>query len=189
MGVDMNPLRTASQHLPATDGMTSSSPLLSAPTSDEKTALEPGQCYQKHPALLLGQYEIYGGNAATPMVKDADLYVSLHAGLSCGWATETWDLYKSELACDAWESGGKIGEVSFAIPDGHAPQDADRFKALVSWLCTQLQAGKKIHVGCIGGHGRTGTVLAAITAQATGEKHAIEYVRNHYCHRAVETTA
>jgi hypothetical protein len=58
---------------------------------------------------------------------------------------------------------------------------------MITWLCTQLHAGLKVHVGCIGGHGRTGTVFTAIIAEMTGEKDAIQYVRKYYCKRAVES--
>jgi len=48
--------------------------------------------------------------------------------------------------------------------------------------------GQNIEVGCIGGHGRTGTVLAcfAILAGAKSAEEAIAHVHTHYCNRAVE---
>jgi hypothetical protein len=50
-----------------------------------------------------------------------------------------------------------------------------------------LHDGKSIHVGCIGGHGRTGTVLTAIMAELTEKTDAIQWVRAHYCKKAVES--
>ena len=47
---------------------------------------------------------------------------------------------------------------------------------------------KRVHVGCIGGHGRTGLVLSALVAQMTGMPDPISYVRKHYCTKAVEST-
>ena len=46
----------------------------------------------------------------------------------------------------------------------------------------------RLHCGCIGGHGRTGTFLAALVTEMSGEKDSISYVRDNYCHRAVEST-
>ena len=60
---------------------------------------------------------------------------------------------------------------------------------MVKWLAKQVEAGKKVHVGCIGGHGRTGLVLAALARVMIDEKDAIAYVRKNYCHKVVETTA
>jgi putative DNA primase/helicase len=121
------------------------------------------------------------------VVNNADVYVSLQQGMSCERATKAWDVSKCDISAVQPEFGLEIVEVHFPIPDGQAPDDSKRFKYLISWLCTQLQAGKKIHVGCIGGHGRTGTVLVALVAELGVEKGAIQYVRKHYCHKAVES--
>jgi hypothetical protein len=48
----------------------------------------------------------------------------------------------------------------------------------------------KVAVGCVGGHGRTGTAIAAIliaSKKITAEE-AIEFVRENYCDRAIETS-
>ena len=59
---------------------------------------------------------------------------------------------------------------------------------LVLWVLEQIASGKMVEVGCMGGHGRTGTLLAALRA-AQGELpgRAIGWVRNNYCKRAVES--
>jgi hypothetical protein len=132
------------------------------------------KCYESHPPLKLGDTEIYGGAAHAPVPSGVDIYVSLQDGSSCGKPSDPWD---------------KVVEVRYPIHDGKVPTNLPRFKSLVTWLCTQLHAGKKIHVGCIGGHGRTGLLLAAVTAEFLGKKDAIQYVRDNYCKRAVESTA
>jgi hypothetical protein len=134
------------------------------------------KCYESHKPLPVGQYLIYGGSASWPVVKDADVYVSLQDGSTCGFVSDPWDQ-------------AQVIEVNHYIPDGKVPVDAVRFRKLVEWVCNQLQSGKKVHVGCIGGHGRTGLLLAAVVAHLTGEKDAIAYVRKHYCPRAVESSA
>lgn len=131
------------------------------------------RCYESHPALKVGEHVIYGGSASWPIVKDADIYVSLQSGSTCSKVKDPWD------------TNGVI-EVQYSIGDHNVPTNVPRFLKMIDWLCNQLQQGKKIHVGCIGGHGRTGMVLAAIVAKVIGEKDAIQYVRKHYCHKAVE---
>jgi hypothetical protein len=83
------------------------------------------------------------------------------------------------------------GKISYRYPvtDMHAPSDPATFDKLVRWLAEQIEAGKKVHVGCIGGHGRTGTLFAALVKVMLGEEDAIQYVRDGYCKKAVESKA
>ena len=67
------------------------------------------------------------------------------------------------------------------------PKSPKDFKALVAWTKTQLEEGKKVHCGCVGGHGRTGTFLAALCSEF-GAKDAVTYVRQNYCKNAVESS-
>lgn len=49
--------------------------------------------------------------------------------------------------------------------------------------------GKKVEMGCIGAHGRTGTALAAINVMlGCDPKEAIDHVRKHHCEHAIEST-
>jgi len=49
------------------------------------------------------------------------------------------------------------------------------------------QEGKRVEVACIGGHGRTGTVLACMAVLAgVPANEAVRWVRNQYCERAVQ---
>lgn len=134
------------------------------------------KCYESHPALPVGEYVIYGGSCAYPVVTDADIYVAL-------------DFMRAPISAQPWNPpDGKL-HTAFYIPDMKAPTDPAEFKRMVTWLAAQLIAGKKVHVGCVGGHGRTGTVLAALVNEMTGEADAITYVRTNYCHKAVESAA
>jgi hypothetical protein len=136
------------------------------------------RCYETHKALKIGDWKVYGGSASDPVVHDADIYVSLQRGSTSGRISDPWDKRQ-------------VVEIQYGLVDGSAPdgeRKVARFKKMIEWLCNQLQQGRKIHVGCIGGHGRTGMVLAAMVAHATGEKDAITYVRDHYCKKAVEST-
>lgn len=130
------------------------------------------RCYMSHPPLKIGEHVIYGGSCIDPVVQDADVYVGFDLGMA-----------KSPMSYP-WEKGESF---LFHIQDMGVPKDPDQFKKLIEWLAVQLAAKKKVHLGCIGGHGRTGMVLSALVAHMTGEKDAIQYVRKHYCEKAVES--
>jgi protein-tyrosine phosphatase len=52
----------------------------------------------------------------------------------------------------------------------------------------RARTGEQVEVGCLGGHGRTGTALACL-AVLTGypAAGAVAWVRANYCPKAVET--
>jgi len=65
----------------------------------------------------------------------------------------------------------------------------ESYRGLVGYVVSRLREGEQVSVGCIGGHGRTGTLLAGVLAVVeglTGEQ-AVKEVRKRYCERAVET--
>lgn len=132
------------------------------------------RCYESHPALDVGEFKIYGGSCFSPIVDDADVYIGLDSGMKIS-RVYPWD-----------EEDGPI-KVLFPIRDMHAPDDVEGFKKMIDWIIVQLISHKKVHVGCIGGHGRTGTVFAALVASMMQEKDAITYVRKHYCEKVVES--
>lgn len=71
----------------------------------------------------------------------------------------------------------------FGVPDG-ASQVADALK----FLLDRAHAGDQVEVGCLGGHGRTGTALACLailSGHPPGE--SVSWVRANYCSDAVET--
>jgi len=131
-------------------------------------ASEPARrmCWEVHPPLTVGGGRvIYGGNCALPAVKDADIYIGLDVSFR-----KTSDRH-----------------VAFIIPDGGAPADVPAFKALVAWVSGELDLGRKVHVGCIAGHGRTGIFMAALLVHRGVTDDPIPYIRQRYCKAAVET--
>jgi protein-tyrosine phosphatase len=52
----------------------------------------------------------------------------------------------------------------------------------------RARAGQRVEIGCLGGHGRTGTALACL-AVLSGEpaNQAVAWVRTNYCSNAIET--
>jgi hypothetical protein len=73
-------------------------------------------------------------------------------------------------------------------PDYGLPVWDDVAIQTIQLLLDAARAGKFVEIGCIGGHGRTGTVLAAMaTFCGVKPKQAVKWVRKHYCDEAVET--
>lgn len=135
------------------------------------------RCYESHPPLTISGHKVYGGNCGHPVVLDADIYVALQAG-SYVRVPYPWEKKKREIT-----------QVMYTIPDMGVPSSPSSFKQMIEWLCNQLQEGRKIHIGCIGGHGRTGMVLAAMVRHLMPEvEDAITYVRQNYCKKAVESS-
>jgi hypothetical protein len=130
-------------------------------------------CYHDHPVLLLGGGKFIGGSCSTPVNKDADVYIGFDSGMRV-------------QAIKPWER--QVVQVYHHITDMHAPSKPEEFKQLVNWTAEQLKLGKTVHAGCIGGHGRTGTFLAALLSVVEGEKDAIAKARKVYCEKAVESS-
>lgn len=131
------------------------------------------RCHKSHKPLKIGKYQIQGGSCSDPVDK-LDAYVGLDNYMPT-WE-ESWP----------WTDGYAF---CYPITDYAAPDNPASFKKLIDWLEEHLKAGWKIHVGCMGGHGRTGTVFSALVAQMLKEKDATTYVRKHYCEKAVESIA
>ena len=136
------------------------------------------RCYHDHPPLKLVDgdetFLIYGGSCSSPAVKDADVYLGLDAGMP-------------ERFHQPWKPEGQSINARFKITDMGVPDSEFGFTQMLEWLNAHVRAGRKVHVGCIGGHGRTGFVFAALAAVYFGRKDAITYVRENYCPKAVES--
>ena len=66
--------------------------------------------------------------------------------------------------------------------------EVQRLMCIARWALEQLEAGHTLEVGCVGGHGRTGTFVAGMMV-VTGfhPDDAIKEVRTNYCPNAVES--
>jgi protein-tyrosine phosphatase len=73
-------------------------------------------------------------------------------------------------------------------PDFNVPTDTDAARRALVQLVERARRGEAVEVGCLGGHGRTGTALACIAVlTGTSASDAVTWVRANYCDRAVET--
>lgn len=79
-------------------------------------------------------------------------------------------------------------DVSIPTQDYSTPTDED-VRNGIRQAITALLNGKNVYVGCMGGVGRTGLFLAALTATLRPDmKDAVAAVRRSYYSHAVETT-
>ena len=73
-------------------------------------------------------------------------------------------------------------------PDFGVPTHISGLRAALVDLLARARRGETVELGCLGGHGRTGTALACL-AVLTGvpAAEAVAWVRRSYCAKAVET--
>ncbi len=72
-------------------------------------------------------------------------------------------------------------------PDFRLPSDADVASAALAEIWRR-SANERVEIACAGGRGRTGTALACLAIlDGIPASRAVEYVREHYHRRAVET--
>jgi hypothetical protein len=73
-------------------------------------------------------------------------------------------------------------------PDFGVPENTDAVRQSLTDLLDRARSGQRVEVGCLGGHGRTGTALACLAVlggQSGGD--AVNWVRAKYCSEAIET--
>jgi hypothetical protein len=74
-------------------------------------------------------------------------------------------------------------------PDFGVPNDAAALARALRVLRDRARTGDRIEIGCLGGHGRTGTALACLAVlDGDTAQDAIAWVRSAYCTEAVETS-
>jgi hypothetical protein len=81
-----------------------------------------------------------------------------------------------------------IGWHDYGLPT----MTADKVLLIASQVLRMARNGKRLEVGCIGGHGRTGTflaILAMLSKSSLTPGNAIAYVRKQHCHKAIESSS
>ena len=80
--------------------------------------------------------------------------------------------------------------VQLEWPDFGVPSDRVVADREIRAAFERARNGERVEVACIGGHGRTGTVLACMAVLAgVPPAEAVEWVRSTYCRRAVQEPA
>jgi hypothetical protein len=67
--------------------------------------------------------------------------------------------------------------------------DATFWVTFANDILSILKSGKNVLVACMGGHGRTGMVVAILLGILTNVDDPIGWVREKYCYEAIETKA
>lgn len=158
-------------------GVSTSTPSSSGGGTGGKTQYV--RCYHSHPPYEVAPgLFIYGGSCISPVVKDADIYIGFDSGMFLPAPPFPWEPAVPQPV-----------DVYFKIVDRDIPKPTEQedYAKMVQWTAEQLLAGKKVHAGCIGGHGRTGMFLAALRKYMTGDADAIQHARLNYCKSAVES--
>lgn len=134
------------------------------------------RCHTTHKPIKLGNGEILGAACGSP--RDGyDIYIGFDYGMKFTHQPFPWD-----------QKDDPVVEFQYHITDMCAPKSPKEFKKMINWCADQLDDGKKIHIGCIGGHGRTGTFLAALVSlYADLTDDPIKWVRKNHCAKAVES--
>lgn len=133
------------------------------------------KCYMNHPPVAVNcEGSLFGGNGYVPARK-ADWYIDLNPRKD----VHAHRLYDTN-------DGGKY--TNFPIPNMGVP-NLKKLHKLVDAIVDALEQGKDVHVGCIGGHGRTGLVLACVVKRLEKRDDAIHWLRQYYCPKAVESEA
>jgi protein-tyrosine phosphatase len=83
---------------------------------------------------------------------------------------------------------GRAEIVIYPWPDQGLPRDHRRFVRALRWVLEEATRGRRVEIGCAGGHGRTGTTLAGLLIlQGLTPRGALRSVRRAYCDEAVES--
>lgn len=134
------------------------------------------RCYTTHKELKFGKTGVLvGASCGTP--RDGfDIYIGLDWGMEFHHHSYPWETNTDPVI-----------EFQFRITDMSVPKSPKEFKKMITWVCSQLHDGKRIHVGCVGGHGRTGLFIAAVRAEYNGDKNSGQWVRENHCVNAIES--
>ncbi len=139
-----------------------------------------------HP-IKLGKHTIYASAAYQfTLAKAREDGIDLMVGLSSSWFGDT----TKAVSCGIPEPSPEPLLPSIIVDwrDCSACDD-EILHWLVDTVTAHLTQGEKINVSCMGGQGRTGTLLAILLGQAEhlSPKRAIKTLRARYCHKAVES--
>lgn len=134
------------------------------------------KCYHNHKPLEIKHkgktFTVFGGSGYAPAVK-CDVYVDLNPRKGI----RTQQVYPTGDGADYYN----LPIVNMSVPNIH------RLEEGLDFAIAALKSGRSLHVGCIGGHGRTGLFLAALVYKLTGDTDAVATVRANYCEKAVES--
>lgn len=93
----------------------------------------------------------------------------------------TFGLYLDQRWAPPWDHA-HLPWVDFGVPDAAA------LRIALEDVVDRTRRGEHVEIGCLGGHGRTGTALACLAVlTGTPPDEAVAWIRATYCEKAVET--
>jgi len=125
-------------------------------------------CYVRHPVFEIRPGCVIRGGSCLAPAAAATVYIGLDEKMR----------FRNEHG---------VLEVLYPVPDRGVPDDIRTFRRLLHFTEACLNGDVAVHVGCVGGHGRTGLFLAALHAYMTARTDSIDEVRRQYCGMAVES--
>ena len=93
----------------------------------------------------------------------------------------------AELEGSVWQRGFR-GEILYYPISDFDILPSDILERAVQEIINRLDEGKKVCIFCLGGHGRTGYMTAAVLGRL-GYDDPIAFIRSNYCKSAVETNS
>jgi protein-tyrosine phosphatase len=144
-------------------------------------------------AFNVGRVFIGGGSDSGIHADEADVLVDLTAGK---WVhkVESSGVWSGDFGALNDYIEKECEYIGMDWPDGSAPpMPIGFFKEIVDACTAKAEREDRdinLVFACMGGHGRTGSALAAVLIACKGytAAKAIEYVREHHCTKACETS-
>jgi len=112
------------------------------------------------------------------------------AGLTLDITGGPYDAYPGQpsfgVCVRTEQTQGRVMDVHLSIEDFSVPRYEDEVLEALEETIRAGLAGRQIYIGCMGGWGRTG-LLMALLVKALGVEEPVNFIRQHYTPRAVET--
>ena len=146
-------------------------------------------------AFRIGAYTVYASSSRDVRFTERGAYVP--KDLAFHLAPNAWSRTRDVKAVPFSRGDHRVQKtqdsqgrtVRYVWWDDMGTLEQDLLESLVYEAHEALARGDTVEVGCIGGHGRTGTFLAALLVkiEQLGGDEAIRRVKEAYCSEAVET--
>lgn len=159
----------------ASTGSTPSKPYVKACTHDRSKTVK-----------LENGLEVYAtANRDVKYLQDELVDIGVYA--YSGWQGNMYPFVSAGLTVP-WAPARTTEAIMLPWPDYKVPEDTSYMVDMIRWMIAQMEAGKHLEVACMGGHGRTGTLLAMLlVAQGLTPGEAIREARTRHCKSAVES--
>ncbi len=143
-------------------------------------------CVHKQQAVKVGDKIIYCSEQAYSGWKERKIIPNLGVYMASFWADHITIVKAAGVKLP--KSFYSYPFIELDWPDGGIIDDA-LLDWVVQFIIKRLNLGQEVEIGCMGGHGRTGTLLACVLGSMENihASKAIKEVRKRYCEKAVET--